>query len=599
MTQDPPRTFYMARLKFLEDEWKTLSRRKAMLAWARLFSFLSAAAALWLLIPQGWLPAVLVTIGMLSVFIFFVFRDLANSAAIENNAQLRKINENEIAALDHRYMEFPDGLDLKPASHSYAEDLDIFGRASLYQYANRTTSQQGNRLFANWLLQPAQATEIIQRQQAVKELATHAAWRQQLQALGQKKILTTRTQENIEYWLAEPNQFSTKKSWKVVRIIFPLVSFTLLAIYIAGIIPQQTFLPLILLMLIISQWISRLIMPAYSKLNKVVDELETFSTSIGLVEKTSFNSPLLIELKKTYDKQGNTASQTINQLKKILARLDYRLNPLVYIPLSAFLCWDLLQAFSLEKWKTKNHTTIPGWFSSLAQIESLASLANLAFNHPGWCFPELILERSVFKADTLGHPLIPPAKRVDNSFSTAGEGQVNLITGSNMAGKSTFLRSVGVNMVLAMCGAPVCAKQLSMSHMKVMSSMRISDNLEESTSTFYAELKKLKDIIEAVTRMEEIFLLLDEILRGTNSADRHTGSTALLKQLIKLHASGLVATHDLELAKLSNEFPQNIHNYHFDVQVANDELYFDYKLKGGVCSSMNASILMKKIGIEL
>jgi DNA mismatch repair ATPase MutS len=168
-----------------------------------------------------------------------------------------------------------------------------------------------------------------------------------------------------------------------------------------------------------------------------------------------------------------------------------------------------------------------------------------------------------------------------------------------MAGKSTFLRSVGVNIVLAMTGSPVCAGTFTVSNMKVISSMRVNDNLEENTSTFYAELKKLKEVIEAVNRNEKVFLLLDEILRGTNSADRHTGSKALIKQLIHHNAVGLIATHDLELAKLADEFPLKLHNYHFDVQVAGDELYFDYKLKKGVCTSMNASLLMKKIGIEL
>ena len=176
---------------------------------------------------------------------------------------------------------------------------------------------------------------------------------------------------------------------------------------------------------------------------------------------------------------------------------------------------------------------------------------------------------------------------------------MNLITGSNMAGKSTFLRSVGVNIVLAMMGSSVVAKSLMLSPLKVLSSMRVSDNLEESTSTFYAELKKLKEVIDAVYNNEKVFLLLDEILRGTNSADRHTGSRALIKQLILHNAAGLIATHDLELTKLADEFPDNIHNYHFDVQMENDELYFDYKLKRGICHSMNASLLMKKIGIEI
>jgi len=205
----------------------------------------------------------------------------------------------------------------------------------------------------------------------------------------------------------------------------------------------------------------------------------------------------------------------------------------------------------------------------------------------------------LLNAKGLGHPIIPEEKLVRNSFSTEGVNQMNLITGSNMAGKSTFLRSVGVNIVLAMTGSCVFAKSLTLSPMKVLSSMRVSDNLEESTSTFYAELKKLKEVIDAVYNNEKVFLLLDEILRGTNSADRHTGSKALIKQLIHHSAAGLIATHDLELAKLADEFPGRIHNYHFDVQVANDELYFDYQLKRGICRSMNASLLMKKIGIEL
>jgi DNA mismatch repair ATPase MutS len=240
-----------------------------------------------------------------------------------------------------------------------------------------------------------------------------------------------------------------------------------------------------------------------------------------------------------------------------------------------------------------------GWIAALAEMECLASLGNLAFNHPRWCFPVFTEEPGVFISDELGHPLIEESKRVSSNFSTKGPAQISLITGSNMAGKSTFLRSVGVNTVLAMAGGPVCAQKLLISNLRVISSMRVSDNLEESTSTFYAELKKLKYIIESVNRKEKVLLLLDEILRGTNSADRHTGSTALIRQLVQHGAVGLVATHDLELASLEQDYPSHIHNYHFDVQVENEELFFDYLLKKGVCTSMNASLLMKKIGIEL
>jgi DNA mismatch repair ATPase MutS len=202
-------------------------------------------------------------------------------------------------------------------------------------------------------------------------------------------------------------------------------------------------------------------------------------------------------------------------------------------------------------------------------------------------------------ATALAHPLIDPARSVSNDFSTQGPAQITLVTGSNMAGKSTFLRSVGVNMVLAFMGAPVCAGSMRLSPFRIMSSMRIKDNLEESTSTFYAELKKLKSIIDAVNAHEPAFILLDEILRGTNSHDRQTGAIALVRQLIRQQAIGIIATHDLELAALEKEYPGSLHNYHFDVKVSGTEMYFDYLLKPGICRSMNASLLMQKIGIEV
>lgn len=340
-------------------------------------------------------------------------------------------------------------------------------------------------------------------------------------------------------------------------------------------------------------------MPHYLLLNKIVPELETVQNSIRWIEGASFTSPLMTGLKNNFKTEAYKASATIKKLKTILERFDYRLNPVVYVPLNTFLLWDLQQIMTLEKWKTGNNRHISAWFNALSNMEALITIATLSFNHPPWCYPSIRDEKDVFMAEDLGHPLIPAKKRVTNSFSTTGEKQLHLITGSNMAGKSTFLRSIGVNIVLAMMGAPTCSSQLKVSAVKVISSMRVNDNLEENTSTFYAELKKLKEIIDAVNNKEKVFLLLDEILRGTNSADLHTGSLALIKQLIHQNAAGLIATHDLELTKLSAEFPGHLHNYHFDAQVKNEELYFDYKLKRGICSSMNASLLMKKIGIDL
>ncbi len=599
MTSENPAKYYTDRYSVLETELKALTQKRSLLAWLRLISFLISIAAIIIMWNKDWGIVIISFVIPFAAFLWIVSKDLANSQSISNTKLLISIQREELNALEHNYTHFTDGSSLEPATHEYTHDLDIFGRASLFQYVNRARSEQGNKLLSEWLLSPAGLSTIKKRQEAVKELSSQPEWRQQLEAFGTINNITTKTQKHIETWLKEENQFINKFHWKLFRFLLPAISWALLFLYLFGVIALSPFLTSMVLMLAISFSITRLIMPAYSKLNRITSELETLSASIEWIEKKDLTTGLLKNLKQHYGENGDKASTKIKALKKILDRLDYRLNPLVFIPLSIFLLWDLQQIFSLEKWKLKNQKNISEWYSSLAEFETISSFANLSFNHPQWSYPEILEGDAVFSAIDLGHPLIPPGKRVDNSFATEGVPKISLITGSNMAGKSTFLRSVGVNIVLAMSGAPVCAKQLRVSPVKIMSSMRVSDNLEENASTFYAELKKLRDIIEAVNRKEKVFLLLDEMLRGTNSADRHTGSAALIRQLINHNGAGLIATHDLELASIEKEFPQAIHNYHFDVQVEGEELYFDYKLKEGICQSMNASILMRKIGIEI
>jgi DNA mismatch repair ATPase MutS len=594
-----PLDIYKEQIIKHRSELKKLEKRGVMFGWLRFLSIALAFASLWLIWKNGSFILLPVTVLFIGLFLFILAKHLANNDTIENLQRLIHISETEIQVLDHHFTHLPDGTELKPENHEYANDLDIFGRASLFQYINRCTSEQGKKLFAGWLLDPASSEIIADRQEAIKELSQKFEWRQQLQSYGIAHSINIETERKIESWLLEDFQFLNKTHWKLLRFILPAISFALLTLHLIDIIPSAIFYPSIFLMLAISFGISKMIMPSFTKLNKVAPQLETLSDSVSWIEKGDSKSRLLGDLKSKYIDGSVLSSQTIKKLKKILDNTDIRLNPLVFIPLNTFLFWDLQQVVILENWKKENKEHIGDWFHSLAEIESLSSLANLSFNHPGWAYPTISKDHGTIITASLGHPLIPKEKLVTNSFSTGGNDGLNLITGSNMAGKSTFLRSVGVNIVLAMMGAPVCARSFTVSNMKVISSMRVSDNLEENTSTFYAELKKLKEVIEAVYRNERVFLLLDEILRGTNSADRHTGSKALIKQLMQHNAAGLIATHDLELAKLADEFPSKLHNYHFDVQVAGDELYFDYKLKRGVCTSMNASLLMKKIGIEL
>lgn len=599
MNNKKQEVYYQERIAELTTNISQLRKTALMLSWLRLFSFLSIIILGWWLWPIGLLPAFTGIGAALLLFIVIVKRDLDNKTALENNNRLLDICRNEQLALNYQYQQFPDGAGFLDPHHAYAHDLDLFGHASVYQYINRTRSEQGSRLLANWLLEPAETDELIERQQAVQELAQQPGWNQQLQSYGTACTITEKAENQINEWMNEENQVIDHTGWKLTRVLYPAVNLTWLLLYTIDLIPQSLFLSGLTILLALSFYITKRLMPVWQKLNKITKELDSFADSIRHIETAAFTNERLTSLRATFKNNNEAkASAQIAALKKIMDRLDYRLNPVVFIPLSIFLCWDLQQVFALEQWKKENHAGIQKWFTSLAQIEALCSFATLRFNHPDWVFP-VPEQQTSFTATALGHPLIPDGKRVTNDFSSMGDGIINLVTGSNMAGKSTFLRSCGVNIVLAMAGAPVCARSFRLSPMRVMSSMRISDNLEESTSTFYAELKKLKAVIDAVNKKEKVFLLLDEILRGTNSGDRHTGSKALIKQLIARQATGIVASHDLELAKLEADYPGQLINYHFDVRIADEELFFDYTLKTGVCQSMNASLLMKKIGINL
>jgi DNA mismatch repair ATPase MutS len=333
-------------------------------------------------------------------------------------------------------------------------------------------------------------------------------------------------------------------------------------------------------------------------LSEVEPEMEGIRKQFILIEMEKFRSGFLHSLQqrlKPADYKSTSAS--IGEFVGILKRIDWRSNLLVNLILQIFFLWDLRLVISLNEWKKKNKNQFKEWFQVIAEVEVVISLASLIHNEPGWCFPLVDDKYFHFTADQMGHPLLAPVTRVPSDFSLEGTGKLALVTGSNMAGKSTFLRSLGVNIVLAQMGAPVCAAQMSLSEVKLISSMRVADNLAENTSTFYAELKKIQYIIECVDKKEKVFILLDEVLRGTNSGDRHKGSKALVKQLLQNGAVTIMATHDTELAHSESQNP-SVFNYHFEGRIENEELYFDYKMKPGISKSMNATTLMKKIGIH-
>ena len=579
------------------NKWVSKGRK---IGWARFLIVLFTAIALYSIWGSGWVIESAIPLAGITLFLKAVSLDIENKQKIENESRLLQIISNEIEIGKGNFSTLETGEMFVPHQHPYASDLDLFGQYSIYQYINRCQSEQGKQLLSLHLLGAQNKERILLQQDAVKELSGKNNWNHQFSAYGMSRQVTAISEKRISDWLIKPDLHFTEQYWKWIIYIFPVITLTSILLYCIGAISLVYFNMSVIVFAVIAFSLSKKIHPTWKLLSNITGEIETLYQQLHWLEQESFSSSHINQLKASLSYNNATnASTEIIKLKKILDRFDVRLNIYLFIFLNSFLLWDMRQYLTLQKWKQNNSGAITHWFSVIAEMELSISLARLAFNQPDWCFPEISTSYFTLEGKNIGHPLIAAKTRVDNDYAIQGIARVDLITGSNMGGKSTFLRSIGVNIVLALMGGPVCAKTFSVYPAKLMSSMRIADNLAESTSTFYAELKKLQLIIEAVKRKETVFILLDEILRGTNSLDKHKGSEALIRQLIQQNTVAILATHDIELTQMQEQYPDSISNYHFDVQVANEELFFDYKLKTGICKSLNATLLMKKIGINI
>ncbi|MGN6400056.1 MAG: MutS-related protein [Flavisolibacter sp.] len=599
MENQPVKTAYQQQIKKHQIYLQELLRKRTRLGWARFFVFIATIITTYkVFVAAGIIGFAPVVIGI-GILLFLVSVDVNNNQKVTNVKTLLQINEEELQVLNNDYYDRYDGSQYAPDLHNYANDIDLFGKASIFQWSNRCQTEQGRSLLAQNLLRPLPVDQIKERHEAVKEIAPQIEWRQQLQALSMQTTITKNTEQKTAAWLNEEEKYFTNKRWKIIVQLYSVITIASIIAAILGYISATTFSGLYILYFFTSIILSRNTLKPYIELSGIAKEMDVLHKLVTWIEDKDFQSSLLQKLQQEAKADNQKAATQIRELKQILDRFDMRLNMVGPLFLNTFLLWDVRQMIALNEWRKRNKNFLSKWYVLIAETEVLHSLACIHFNEPVWPFPEFSNQHFTFDSTSLGHPLIPSGNRITSDFGLEGIGKIGLVTGSNMAGKSTFLRSLGVNIVLAQLGAPVCAKTFLLSPVHLMSSMRIADNLAENTSTFYAELKKLKTIIEAVNLHEKIFILLDEILRGTNSFDRHTGSEALMKQLIKENAVAVIATHDVELAALEQQYPNAVENYHFDVQVEGEELFFDYKLKHGVCTSLNASILMKKIGIEL
>jgi len=511
---------------------------------------------------------------------------------------LKQINEEEMLRIDGDLSSFDGGEEFKSRDHFYENDLDIFGRNSLFQLLNRCTTVTGRKMLAEWLQYPATKLVILKRQQAISELKESPEFCQNFQAIGLHHQDDKATFEPLQDWLSEKSEILSKKWLLIASYILPVISTALLIGVSWFDIPFGYLLIALLVNGLLLKSVFKYAVKITEQTSKGVSTLEAIGLLISEVEKTQYPSSLLEEIKNDFSEREILASTRIRSLAKILDFLNSRMN-MLYGLINFLFLLDIHFISRAEKWKSENATNVKNWFDRISEFEALASMARFAFANPNYVMADIVEQNYHFKTTKISHPLIKSYERVGNDFEAINKGNVMIITGSNMSGKSTFLRTIGVNVVLAMAGAPVCAESMELSKILVFTSMRTQDNLEEHISSFYAELKRIEQLLELVKRDEiPVLFMLDEILKGTNSHDRHKGAVAIVNQLHKTNSFGFVSTHDIELGQQA-ELLDYCSNYNFSSSIVADKILFDYKISQGVCKSFNASTLMKNIGIEV
>ena len=588
---------YTQRIATYSAEKQSLEKKQKNLPLFRLALFLLTAFLLYhfLNVKSFWTGSI--TILVLLAFVTLSVIDSRLKRRIKLIEIIININQLEVNALGGNYSSFDPGNEFIDQSHDYTHDLDIFGEGSLFQFINRTATIFGKLRLAEYFHNAfGQSDKVIERQESVKELAEMVELRQKLQLIFHDEKITESDKTEMTAWLQSESPVSNLKLLRILAYGLPAVTLICIVLFITGIIPFPG-------LMIVLQW---MVVALYAKQTMNVQSIITskskilnkYAQCLQLIETTDFKSEYFVRIRKQLlGLEAQSPAKVIHQLSRILNYMDQNLNILVSVILNGLFMFNLHLLLKVEKWKKQNQENVPNWFEAIATFDAISSLANFAYNYPDYVYPKQIDEEFEFSAENLGHPLISETNRVVNNIEIKGWNQFAIITGANMSGKSTFLRTIGVNYILAMAGAPVCASKLSFYPIQIHSSIRTSDSLTRNESYFYAELKRLKQIIDELESGKKKLILLDEILKGTNSKDKQAGSIALIEQLLHYKSVGLFATHDLMLGELATRFPGQVNNLCFEIQIENDKMLIDYKLHEGVCKNLNATYLMKNMGI--
>lgn len=563
-----------------------------------IYRFLLAAAAIILLYQYSETDnSVLLLPVSLIIIAFALLIKKHKAIRLENELAQEKIaiNKEELNYLKKGELVFESGTEFIDTNHDYSYDLDFFGDHSLFQHLNRTGTVTGKRTLANSLLHILSKDDILQNQVAVTELKEQIEWRQEILALARLKPDSSEIVDDLTKWSRKrPAQFS--KSLSLITYLFPAILLISLFIYLVY--SNELMGRISLLIGIVNLGILG------TKLKSIKDELITstrieqilrqYSFLFRKIEDSTFESEKLKMLQQRLIQRDHKASSSIHQLSLLFGRLEHVQNIFAGPLMNGLLLFHLHVLGGLSKWRIKYSTHIQDWLLVIGEFEQCASLANFSYNNQNFTFPE-INDTNKISFEDLGHPLIMNKESITNSINFQPE-SFFILTGSNMSGKSTFLRTLGINMVLAGIGAPIYAKKASVFPLPVLVSMRLSDSLTDSESYFYAEVKRLKYIMDQLA-IQPCFVLLDEILRGTNSDDKRNGTIEVIKKMADKKVFGGIATHDLEVCNVVEKHRITLTNKRFEVEIVNDELVFDYKLREGVCQNKSASFIMKKMGV--
>lgn len=588
-----PATYYKNRIATTQAEVNELTKKSRMWVVVRLISFAAIIGGVYATYPQGgW--SMVVGIVLIMLFLFFVRKSVENKEALFLAKTILEMNQNELSLLEKHVLDvFDGGEEFKNPKHAFSYDMDVFGANGCFQYLNRTVTKEGKKVLAEKLLNGVE--DIPETQEAVQELSEKVTWTQLYRAKGMTAKMDENDLTTTNGWGEE--NVKTTSVMKIMVYVLPVIGIASTLLYSVDLISGFLF-SLIFIAVLAPSLLRVKETNAFAKsLSAIGNRIKAMEEQLACLSKEEFHSPKLkVYYATLFEKEKNGAA-ALKELSTLLKHVEYRNNVLVAIALNFYLAWDVRITLKAAKWKANYGEYLAGWEHILFELEALISGANLQFNRQDeTCYPEINKSDAKVALIRLGHPLIPSEKLVVNDYVMDEQEQFSIVTGPNMAGKSTFLRSVGVNLMLAKAGFPVLAKKFVFPDLKLYSSMRTADDLSSESSYFHAELVRLRFIVDAIERGEKVFIILDEILKGTNSKDKEQGSASFLEKLVALNAQGIIATHDLKLTELADESTALVNKY-FDTTIEGDDITFDYTIRDGVAQNMNASFLLKKMGL--